>query len=51
MGNNGAMQFNAYPELYRPKHAHSLLVYFPHNQGTGTALTGAIAHDIRTSFS
>ena len=35
------MHFSAYPELH--KHARSLLVYFLHNLGTGTALTDVVA--------
>ena len=38
------MHFNAYPELH--KHARSLLVYFLHNLGTGTALTDVVANVI-----
>jgi len=32
IGNNGAMHFSGYPEVYN--HAHSLHVYFWHNLGT-----------------
>jgi len=42
------MHFVAYPESYN--HAHSVTVYFLANHGRSTVSTGAIAHDIHTSF-
>jgi len=48
IGNNGVMHFSAYAESYN--HAHSVTVYFLAKLGTSAISTGAIAHDIRTTF-